>query len=89
MKRMWRHGSQMLDTDVCPLPDCIVPMNPVLVLSDVELVALLADNWQVFRTHRPTGAYLPIGHMDGDCHTCHVAWPCSTVRLALAGGQDG
>lgn len=53
-----------------------------------DLTARLADNWRVFREHRPAGAYLPVGQLDGDCHSCGEAWPCAAVRDALTGGPE-
>lgn len=39
---------------------------------------------RVFRRHRPVGAYLPVGQLDGDCSCGRGAWPCAAIPGALA-----
>lgn len=38
----------------------------------------------LLRNHYPTGPYLPIGHLDGDCKQGCGAWPCEQAHKALA-----
>lgn len=47
----------------------------------------LAEHWRTFRQHVPTGAYLPTGHLDGDCRACGTTWPCPPVQDALAAAR--
>jgi hypothetical protein len=51
---------------------------------DVALAEMMARQWVTFRKHRPAGAYLPVGQLDGDCHECGNAWPCPAVELILS-----
>lgn len=53
------------------------------LMDDLEQV--LAENWRVFRKHKPVGAYLPVGQLDGDCRECGGPWPCAEVRKVLSG----
>lgn len=48
------------------------------------LVEIMANNWKVFKEHRPIGAYLPLGQLDGDCKGCNEEWPCNTIRDILS-----
>lgn len=38
---------------------------------------------KILRNHYPTGPYLPIGHLDGDCKQGCGSWPCSQAHKAL------
>ena len=56
-------------------------------MAELEsMLALMHDNWKVFRKHRPRGEYLPVGDIDGDCAECGSEWPCSAVREVLTSG---
>jgi hypothetical protein len=62
----------------------VTPVSPVGGEVDVALAEMMARQWVTFRKHRPAGAYLPVGQLDGDCHECGNAWPCPAVELILS-----
>lgn len=62
---------------------CTFVVRPAL--SAPTIAAALREHWAVFRTHRPVGAYFPLGQLDGDCATCGVEWPCDPVLAAMGG----
>lgn len=46
-----------------------------------SLADAMHESWHLFRAHHPSGAYLPVGQLDGDCSykTCGGSWPCNPV----------
>ena len=46
--------------------------------------SLRAVSPSVWRKHRPVGAYLPVGQLDGDCQCGQGAWPCPDFLAAYA-----
>ena len=49
-----------------------------------EYEQLLADkilqgDFPQTRHHKPVGAYLPVGQLDGDCSCGKGTWPCVTL----------
>lgn len=40
-------------------------------------------DWRTLRDHRPAGAYLPVGALDGDCRQGDGEWPCPAAVAAL------
>lgn len=54
----------------------------------MSIETLLGKEWELFRKHRPVGAYMPIGQLDGDCYICHTSWPCPVVLAVLATEHD-
>jgi len=66
------------------LLDAAAPLIEARVREQVAVE--IGEEWQVFREHRPVGAYLPIGQMDGDCKCGRGAWPCPAVLAVLAEG---
>ncbi len=49
-----------------------------------EIAKWVQREWRLFREHRPVGAYLPVGQLDGDCRCGRGEWPCETLTQALA-----
>lgn len=54
-----------------------------VTLTDEERDAL-HQRWRIFKHHRPSGAYPPVGQLDGDCGGCGESWPCAPVSTVLA-----
>lgn len=58
--------------------------TPERVTLSAEEWEVLHRQWHAFKDHRPVGAYLPTGQLDGDCGGCGESWPCASVATVLA-----
>ena len=62
-------------------PYCIAGCGTAYPCDTLALVAALRA---VLDRHKPLGAYLPVGQLDGDCSCGSGAYPCATVRAIEA-----
>jgi hypothetical protein len=57
--------------------------TPLAETAVIALTEALHDQWRVFKRHRPVGAYLPVGQLDGDCSCGRGEWPCAELMAVL------